>query len=76
MNSVQCRMARSALGWSAAQLARAAAVGYATVARFETDDRVNEASIAKLRKTLEREGVVFIEKGVYVGGVVPPREGR
>jgi transcriptional regulator with XRE-family HTH domain len=64
------------MGWSAADLAKAAGVGYATVARFETDERVNASSLAKLRKAFERENVVFIERGAYVGGVVPPAAGR
>jgi transcriptional regulator with XRE-family HTH domain len=69
-------MARTALRWSAADLAKAAGAGYATVARFETGERVNDASVAKLREAFEREGVVFIQRGVYVGGVVPPMEER
>lgn len=76
MDQTQCRMARTALGWSAADLAKAAGVGYATVARFETGERVKDAYVAKLRQAIEREGVVFIERGAHVGGVVPPLEGR
>lgn len=68
-------MARIALGWSAADLAKTAGVGYATVARFETKERINDHSVAKLRAAFERQGVMFIERGVYVGGVVPPMQG-
>ena len=74
-------MARAALGWSVAALARETkrsgrGVSPRTVAKFEADERVSDDTVATLRKTFEREGVVFIAHGVYVGGVVPPMEGR
>lgn len=65
-------MARAALGWSRADLAAAAKVGARTVQRFEQCEPVAVATAASLRSAFEREGVVFIERGVYIGGVVPP----
>jgi transcriptional regulator with XRE-family HTH domain len=69
-------MARAALAWSLDELAKESGVPRRTIARFEADENVRPDAVAKLAQTFEREGVVFIERGVYVGGVVPPMEGR
>jgi transcriptional regulator with XRE-family HTH domain len=69
-------MARAALGWSLDDLAEASAIPRRTIARFEADENVRRESVAKMRETFEREGVVFIGRGVHFGGVVPPMEGR
>lgn len=69
-------MARAGLGWSLDQLAAAATVNKRTIMRHEADETINADNVAKLRRALEAQGVVFIERGVYVGGVVPPTEGR
>jgi transcriptional regulator with XRE-family HTH domain len=76
MNVTQCRMARAALGWSWDDLAKEAGISRRTIAKFEADARVADQSVAKLRKAFEREGVVFIPHGMYLGGVVPPVQGR
>jgi methylmalonyl-CoA mutase cobalamin-binding subunit len=44
--------------------------------RHESSQSVMAENVSKLRQAFEREGVVFIERGVYVGGVVPPGAGR
>jgi len=67
-------MARAALGWSLDDLAKAADVDKRTLMLLEADEPVIAANVAKLRSTLESEGVVFIERGVHYGGVVPPLE--
>ena len=59
-------MARAALKWSAADLAREAGMGYATVARFESGQPVHHDSIATMRRTLERGGIEFIAPGSVV----------
>lgn len=69
-------MARAALGWTLDDLATAAVVNRRTILNFENDGPASDASLQKLRSALEREGVVFIERGVYVGGVVPPIAGQ
>lgn len=56
-------MARAALKWSAADLAREASIGYATVARFEAGSSVHPDSIATMRAALERGGIAFIAAG-------------
>jgi transcriptional regulator with XRE-family HTH domain len=57
MNSVQCKMARAALGWSAAELARRADVGVATVNRFEAQPIPSTA--AAMERTFEAAGIEF-----------------
>jgi transcriptional regulator with XRE-family HTH domain len=53
-------MARAALEWRAADLARAANVGANTVNRFETGRDARISTVEKLRSALEAAGVVFI----------------
>ncbi|QBM77723.1 XRE family transcriptional regulator [Sphingomonas sp. AAP5] len=59
-------MARAALKWSAADLARQAAIGYATVARFESGQPVQPDSISQMRSALERGGIEFIAPGAVI----------
>jgi transcriptional regulator with XRE-family HTH domain len=61
IDSKQCRMARAALGWSAAKLADAAQVGVATVNRFESGTAVPiPATLAAIERALSSGGVLFI----------------
>jgi DNA-binding XRE family transcriptional regulator len=76
MDATQCRMARAGLGWTLDDLAKASSVNRRTILNFENDGPAAAASLAKLREAFESEGVVFIARGVYVGGVVPPNAGR
>ena len=57
--SVQCRMARAALGWGVRELARNAKVSIDTVARFERGDELKERTIDALQGALEAAGVEF-----------------
>lgn len=59
-------MARAALKWSAADLAREATIGYATVARFESGQQVQDDSIGAMRLALERGGIEFIAPGSVI----------
>ena len=59
-------MARAALGWSLTDLAAAAGLGRATIARFELGETVAEASITAMRTALESGGVEFIPAGAVV----------
>ena len=68
MTPTQCRMARAALDWSTADLARAADIGQATVNRFETGRDARISTVEKLRSALEAAGIAFIaENGGGVG---------
>lgn len=69
MTPAQSRMARAALKWSLTDLAEAAGVGRATVARFELGESVGDGPIAAMRAAFEAKRVRFIEKGRFSGGV-------
>lgn len=67
-------MARTGLKWKAVDLAQAAGVGYATVARFESGETVQADNVEKLRAALVAAGVEFINGGKLVGVKVPRRD--
>ena len=68
-------MARAALRWSLTDLAEAAGVGRATVARFELGESVGDGQIATMRAALEARRIRFIEKGPFSGGVTLLKSG-
>jgi transcriptional regulator with XRE-family HTH domain len=61
MMIVQCRMARTALGWSLDDLASQSGVARRTVARFEAGEGVTFETIERLRATLSQAGILFVE---------------
>jgi len=61
-------MARAALKWSARDLSIAASIGYATVARFESDLQVSPESIRAMRSAIEKAGVELIDDGARSKG--------
>ena len=69
MTPIQCRMARTALTWSSADLARAAEVGQATVTRFEAGRDARMSTVEKLRSALETGGITFIAENGGGAGV-------
>lgn len=71
MNAKQSKMARAGLGWSASDLANAAGLGYATVARFESGGTVADGSREEMRKALEKAGAQFTQRGGRIGASVP-----
>lgn len=66
-------MARAGVSWTLDDLARRSGVNRRTILNFENDGPASDASVSKMRAALEAAGVVFIERGVYIGGVVPPK---
>jgi len=58
---VQCFLARTALGWSASHLGRAAGVSYHTVQCFERGDLVRPRTVEAIQGALEKAGVIFID---------------
>lgn len=63
LQSSQLRAARALLGWRQEDLAEAADVGLATLARIEQGTGVvqgNFSTIMKLQSTLELQGISFI----------------
>jgi hypothetical protein len=68
MNGIQCRLARTALGWSLANLSDAATVSTNTIKRLESDEELRPGTIARIRKAFEDAGIEFIpENGGGVG---------
>ena len=72
LTSSQIRAARALLRWSAAELARAAALGLATIQRAES--AANETSLTAaneiaIRRALEAAGVEFIDENGGGAGV-------
>jgi transcriptional regulator with XRE-family HTH domain len=63
MNGDQCRMARAALGWSLDDLAAAAKIGRATIARFETGTDARSETVSALKSAIEAAGVTIIAGG-------------
>ncbi len=69
MIAIQCKMARTALNLGVRQLAELADVSPDTIARLERGDLLKESTIANIRATLERAGVVFVEENGEGPGV-------
>ena len=59
----QCRAARILLKLSAPDLASAAAVGIATVKRFESGQSVQTSTIRAIMDALTEAGIIFIAVG-------------
>ena len=64
---VQLRMGRAALDWSAKELGKKAAVGHATVSRFEAGSDVTVSTLKSLQSALEKGGVIFIPRDANGG---------
>jgi predicted transcriptional regulator len=60
MLSVQCKMARVALGLGVRELATLAAVSTDTIARLERGEELKPRTLATIRAALESAGVEFI----------------
>jgi len=69
MNSLQCRMARAALGLGVRDLAKLADVAQATISRLERGEDLKETTIADIKGVLERAGVEFIPENGGGAGV-------
>ena len=70
LQSSQLRAARALLGWRQEDLAEAADVGLATLARIEQGAGVvqgNFSTIMKLQSTLELQGISFINEAAGYG---------
>ena len=77
MNPIQCRMARSALSLTTADLAALADVGVNTVNRFEAGQDARLSSVAKMQVALEKAGIEFIaENGGGAGVRLKKRAGK
>ena len=63
MSPLQCRLGRTALGWSAQQLADAAAVSVNTVTKFERGGDARLSTVAAIKQALEYVGVELVSEG-------------
>jgi DNA-binding XRE family transcriptional regulator len=68
--AVQCRMARTALGWSVKDLSTAARVSTNTIVRLERGELLKPRTVGDIREALEKAGVTFID-GEYAGSGGP-----
>ncbi|MGV2980348.1 helix-turn-helix domain-containing protein [Camelimonas sp. ID_303_24] len=68
MLPIQCRMARTAVGWGVRELAREANVSADTVSRFERGEDLLPRTVATLQSALESAGVIFLDAGATVNG--------
>ena len=62
-------MARAALGWTTQDLATKAEVGVNTVNRFEAGQDARMSSVDKMRKALEKAGVILQDENGEGPGV-------
>jgi transcriptional regulator with XRE-family HTH domain len=72
LNSAQIRAARALLRWSAADLAKRASLGLATIRRAElaeTKTSMTAANDLAVRRALEAAGVEFIDENGGGAGV-------
>ena len=73
LQPMQCRMARTALGWSLDALAERTGINRKTILRFEQGgSAMRPRNLQTLRCAFEAAGVTFIDEGRHAGGVVPP----
>lgn len=64
ITGLQVRMARVAVGWSAAELADASGIGEATIRRFETGrGEIFPHTLERMQRALEKKGVIFLASG-------------
>ena len=69
MNSIQCKMARVALGLGIRDLAKLAKVAQGTVSRLEAGEELKERTVDAIRSALENEGMEFIAENGGGAGV-------
>jgi transcriptional regulator with XRE-family HTH domain len=68
--AAQIRAARVLLGWRQQDLAKAAKIGLATLARIEQGQGIAQAHVAtivRIQAALERKGLRFINKADEIG---------
>ena len=77
MLPVQCKMARTALGWGVRELAERAGKSPTTIAKFERGNELRAETLADIQRALEKAGVEFIpENGGGPGVRLAKRKGK
>jgi DNA-binding Xre family transcriptional regulator len=72
ISGAQIRAARALLGMSGTELSELAGVGWSTVQRFETTDKIpasKAGTLERIKNALEVRGVVFLGDPVNSPGV-------
>jgi hypothetical protein len=72
---VQVRMARAALKWGVRDLGREAGVAANTVSRFEVGLGTTVATLTRIERALEKQGIVFIPEDHHGGPGVRVKRG-
>ena len=73
----QCRAARAILGWSRQRLSEEFGIPVPTLERYERGETSPYLkTVATLRRTLERAGVIFIDPDSEAGPGIRLRDGR
>lgn len=68
MKAIQCKMARTALGWGVIDLATAAKVSTQTIVRLERGEDLREGTLERISSAFVEAGIEFIpENGGGVG---------
>lgn len=65
ITGIQIRAARALLKWSAKDLERESNVSWSTIQRMESVDgipNVNTTNLIAIKETIERQGIVFVDK--------------
>jgi transcriptional regulator with XRE-family HTH domain len=65
---LQCRMARTALGWGIRDLGGHAHIAVSTISRFESGKPTHASTLILIKQAFEAAGVRFTD----TGGVEPP----
>jgi transcriptional regulator with XRE-family HTH domain len=69
MIPIQCKMARTALGWGVRDLAKAAGVSADTISRFERGEELLPRTLAAIQDSLEQAGVILVPENGEGAGV-------
>ncbi|QEL23017.1 hypothetical protein FQV39_10890 [Bosea sp. F3-2] len=67
MNSEQCRVARTMMGWTIKQLSRKARVAQRTISDFETEGRVRPEIRNRILSLFVTNGIEFIQDDDGIG---------
>ncbi|MBK3800578.1 helix-turn-helix domain-containing protein [Azospirillum brasilense] len=62
MLPIQCKLARTALGWGVRDVAARTGMSPATITRFERGDQLRDRTVATLRHLFESNGLEFIDE--------------
>lgn len=76
ITSQQVRMARAALKWSVAELARRAGITAKTVVRYENGRNTTTETLTKIKTAFEAAGITWIPENGGPATVRPPSEAK